>query len=198
MDILPLLDELTMIARNGLTFATDPYDQARYQRLLELAAMYYGQTLDLPTADVQRRFQSQLGRVTPRIGANAAIFDDVGRIVLMQRPDTYRWCLPGGLTDVIELPIETAVREAHEEVGLTVVATDLVGIYVEHAGREHGPHALITLVYLCAYQGGSLCGSSESADLQYWQIEDVPQWSSIHQRFAAEAYNLWRMRQSST
>ncbi len=65
MDILPLLDELTMIARNGLTFATDPYDQARYQRLLELAAMYYGQTLDLPTADVQRRFQSHLGRVTP-------------------------------------------------------------------------------------------------------------------------------------
>ncbi len=197
MDILPLLDELTMIARNGLVFAVDPHDQARYYRLLELAAMYYGQTLDLPPPEVHRRFQAQLGRTTPRIGANAAIFDEAGRIVLMQRPDTHCWCLPGGLTDVIEAPIETAVREAREEVGLTVMATQLVDIYTELAGREHGPHALITLVYLCEYQAGSLHGSSESADVQYWHVEDVPQWSSIHQRFAVDAHALWRKQHAA-
>lgn len=41
MDIFSLLDELQTIARNGLTFAKDPYDQERYERLLELATAYY-------------------------------------------------------------------------------------------------------------------------------------------------------------
>ncbi len=51
MDILPLLDELQTIARNGLSYATSPYDRERYQRLLNLAGMYYGQILDVPPVD---------------------------------------------------------------------------------------------------------------------------------------------------
>ena len=39
-DILPLLDELQTIARNGLTYATNPYDEERYRRLLELVSSY--------------------------------------------------------------------------------------------------------------------------------------------------------------
>ena len=40
--MLPLLDELQVLARNGLTYAQNPYDRERYARLLELASLYYG------------------------------------------------------------------------------------------------------------------------------------------------------------
>jgi Hydrolase of X-linked nucleoside diphosphate N terminal len=34
MNILPLLDELQAIARNGLAYTTNPYDRERYEHLL--------------------------------------------------------------------------------------------------------------------------------------------------------------------
>ncbi len=48
MDILALLDEIQTIARNGLNFTPNPYDRERYERLLQVAATYYGRALDLP------------------------------------------------------------------------------------------------------------------------------------------------------
>ena len=51
MDILPLLDELQIIARNGLHYAQNPYDRERYERLMELTTRYYGEALDLPPAN---------------------------------------------------------------------------------------------------------------------------------------------------
>src|SRR5919108_5010859 len=96
MDILPLLDELRTIARNGLTYATNSYDIERYQRLLDLACAYYGQALDLPPVEVRRRLSAELGYITPKVGADAALFDDEGRILLVLRADDERWCLPCG------------------------------------------------------------------------------------------------------
>ena len=50
MDILPLLDELRGIARNGLEFAGNEYDRKRYERLMELVSEYYGASLSVPSA----------------------------------------------------------------------------------------------------------------------------------------------------
>jgi hypothetical protein len=85
MDILPLLDELQIIARNGLNYAQNPYDRERYERLMELTARYYGEALDLPPADVRERLSKELGYVTPKVGADAAIFNNVGEILLVLR-----------------------------------------------------------------------------------------------------------------
>ena len=87
MDILPLLDELQTIARTGLNFTESPYDRERYERLLQLAVEYYGQALDLPPADVRARLAQELGYITPKVGAEAGIFDEEGRILLVQRSD---------------------------------------------------------------------------------------------------------------
>ena len=65
-----------------------------------------------------------------RIGASALIFDDSREKVLMtQREDNSRWCLPGGGMDPGESAAETCVREVLEETGLVVRVTRLVGIY---------------------------------------------------------------------
>lgn len=37
-DIFALLDEVRAIARTGLHYCDDPFDRARYERLLDMAA----------------------------------------------------------------------------------------------------------------------------------------------------------------
>src|SRR5215211_4024008 len=70
MDILPLLDELQIIARNGLHYAQNPYDRERYERLMELTTRYYSEALDLPPAAVRERLSKELGYVTPKVRAD--------------------------------------------------------------------------------------------------------------------------------
>jgi ADP-ribose pyrophosphatase YjhB (NUDIX family) len=64
------------------------------------------------------------------IGAGVVIVQD-GKVLLIQREDFEVWALPGGGVDEGESLAETAVREAHEETGLVVEITHLIGIYSE-------------------------------------------------------------------
>jgi ADP-ribose pyrophosphatase YjhB (NUDIX family) len=191
MDILPLLDELQTIARTGLNFTESPYDRERYERLLRLATEYYGQALDLPPADTRARLSQELGYITPKVGAEAAIFDEEGRILLVQRSDDQRWCLPCGWVDPNETPAQAAVRETREEVGLEVRIMRLVDVLTRLPSAETGPHTAVAVIYLCEITGGEIALSHECLDARYWRIEDVPIWHELHQRYAETARQCW-------
>ena len=69
-------------------------------------------------------------RAVLRPGAAAIIFDETRqKVLLTQRTDNGRWCLPGGGMDPGESAEEACVREVLEETGLEVRVTRLVGIY---------------------------------------------------------------------
>lgn len=65
-----------------------------------------------------------------RVGCSAVIFDE-GRekVLLTQRADNGRWCLPGGHMESGESASEACEREVWEETGLKVRATRLLGVY---------------------------------------------------------------------
>jgi 8-oxo-dGTP pyrophosphatase MutT (NUDIX family) len=191
MDILPLLDELRTIARNGLTYAENPYDRERYERLMQVTSLYYGQALDLPPEEVRQRLAVELGYITPKVGANAAIFDRDGRILLVLRADDQRWCLPCGWVEPNEAPAEAAVREVREETGIEARVLQLVDVYTRKPGAEVGPHTIISVGYFCEAIGGSIQVSHESLDVRYWPIEDVPVWHHNHRAYALNAYERW-------
>ena len=196
MDIFPLLDELQTIARNGLNFATDPYDRERYERLLTIAITYYGQTLNLPSEEVQKRLVGELGYITPKVGAEAAIFDRQGRMLLVRRSDDGLWCLPCGWVEPNESPDKAAVRETREETGLEVRSLQLVDVFTRKPLAGHGVHTAIAVTYLCEVVGGSLeSRSHEVLDVRFWPIDDVPGWHELHQRYAEAAYAVWKARQ---
>ena len=77
------------------------------------------------------RFGERIGKEgVLRPGASAIIFDEARERVLMtQREDNSRWCLPGGGMDPGESAAEACVREVLEETGLEARVTRLVGIY---------------------------------------------------------------------
>jgi ADP-ribose pyrophosphatase YjhB (NUDIX family) len=197
MDILPLLDELQTIARNGLNHAANPYDRERYERLLALASTYYSQVLDLPPADVRQRLVAELGYITPKVGAEAAIFDADGRILLVRRSDDGLWCLPCGWVEPNESPEEAAVRETREETGLEVQPRQLVGVFTRKPNVGHGPHSAIAIIYLCDLVGGTPRRSHEVVETRYWWITEVPGWHEMHQKYAEAAHGAWKGRQAS-
>jgi ADP-ribose pyrophosphatase YjhB (NUDIX family) len=197
MDVLALLEELQSIARTGLNYSTDPYARAHYERLLQLAAEWYGQVLDIPTADVRLRLQGELGSITPKVGADAAVFDDAGRILLVERADDRCWGLPAGWVDPNEAPWNTVRREAREELALDVEPIQLVDVMFRPASTSWGAHAVVSIVYLCRIVGGEIRLSHEVLDARYWEIDRVPTWHKDHRKFAEAARAVWTSRRAA-
>lgn len=191
--VLALLDELRVLARNGLKYTDDPYDRERFERILELTSEYYGTALDVPPESVRDQFRAELGHVTPKVGGRAGVFDEDGRALLIKRTDDGTWGHPGGYTEPGEAPVDTAVRETKEETGLDVVPLELVGVYPRPAG-EHGPHGFVGIVYLCGVTDGVLEGSRESDAVAYRAIDAVSEWHKDHERSIEDAYDAWRAR----
>jgi len=190
MNLAELLDELRILAKNGLHYTDDPYDEERYERLLELTSEYYAEVVELPPDTVRERFADELGHVTPKVGGRAAIFDDDGKALLIKRSDDGTWSHPGGFTEPNERPVDTAVRETKEETALNVEPIELVGVYPRIAG-EYGPHGFVGLVYLCEIVGGNIASSRESETVQYREIDAVSEWHKDHRSSIHDAYDVW-------
>ena len=105
-----------------------------------------------------------------RLAATVAIVQD-DKVLLAKREDFEVWCLPGGMVDVGESLAETAVREAHEETGLTVEITRLVGIYSE-IGAWNDIHLAL---FAARPTGGALFPQADEVlDLRYFAPTDLP------------------------
>lgn len=158
-----IADELRALSVNGLHWAGNEYDKARYDHILSLAAELLSMADSREADEIERIFRGDLGVRTPIVGVNAAILNGGGKILLVQRHDNERWCMPGGAADVGESPSQGAVREAWEETGLRVRAVRLIGVYDSQVMRSplSGLH-LYSLDFLCEITGGELSLTNET------------------------------------
>jgi 8-oxo-dGTP pyrophosphatase MutT (NUDIX family) len=77
-----------------------------------------------------RKLRSHVGSarlVLPSVSVH--LFDDTGRLLLVQQRDDGVWSTPGGFIEPDERPADAARREAWEETGLEVRVVRLVGVY---------------------------------------------------------------------
>ena len=193
MDILPLLNEVHSVARTGLNYTGNPFDRERYEQLLEIASRYCGECIDRPMEYVRDRLRLELGHITPKIGADAAIFDQDGRILLMLRTtDDKKWCLPCGFVEPNESPMDAVIREAREETGFEVRPLHLVDVFTRLPSAENGPHTVVSVVYLCEIVSGELSLSHEGSDVRFWSIDAVKDWHRNHFNFALSARKVWQ------
>ena len=192
MDIFSLLDEMQTIARNGLYYTSSTYDRERYERLMKLTTQTYSKLLAVPNEKISARFLSEIGYITPKVGADAAIFNESGEILLMERADSSGWCLPCGWVEPNEKPVEAVIREVREETGLVIKAKQLVGVFTRTPSVKNGPHTMIAVVHLREIVGGELTLSHEGSALRYWPIDEVQNWHATHERYACAAYKMWK------
>jgi 8-oxo-dGTP pyrophosphatase MutT (NUDIX family)/ubiquinone/menaquinone biosynthesis C-methylase UbiE len=117
--------------------------------------------------------------ITPHVGANVAIFDDAGQMLLTRRQDNGLWCLPGGHMDLGESIDQTATREAQEETGLTVQIERLVGLYSSYYpsgtfGEESPAHAILIALFRAQATGGELSLNPEVIEFGWFNPDDLP------------------------
>lgn len=142
--------ELAAMAQNGLTYATDRYDVARYERLRSVAAEMFALLCDADPAQLRSVLASQSGHATPKIDVRGALFDEAGRVLLVRERRDGRWTLPGGWADATDTPAAAVEREVAEEAGLTVRAVRLAAVHdgSRHNGHGAGPFHIYKLLFL--------------------------------------------------
>jgi ADP-ribose pyrophosphatase YjhB (NUDIX family) len=193
-DILALLDEVRAIARTGLHYSENPFDRARYERLLELASEEYAARSSLSAAEVRARFDAEIGYQTARVGADAVVFDDADRVLLVRRADDDKWGLVSGWVDPNEAPRDTVVREMREEAGLDARVEALVGVFFRPAHVDEHPHGTVSVLYLCSIAGGTPTPQPhEVREIAWHAIDEISpgEWHHHHESLARAGREAW-------
>jgi ADP-ribose pyrophosphatase YjhB (NUDIX family) len=113
----------------------------------------------------------------PLVGVGAIIVN-AGRVVLIKRgkaPLLGEWSIPGGMLELGETVRQGAEREALEETGLVVRATDLLGVFdrvvLDEANRCQYHYVLID--FLCERVSGDLRAAGDAADARWFTLEEI-------------------------
>jgi 8-oxo-dGTP pyrophosphatase MutT (NUDIX family) len=173
MRIVEIADELRALATNGLHWASNEYDHARYDKVLELAAQLLSLSDPRDAAEIERVFRGDLGIRSPLTGVSAAVFNSEGKILLTQRKDNGLWCMPGGLAEVGESPASVAVRETREETGLEVEPVRLIGAFDSRLSGSLSALHIYHLDFLCEQRGGELTLTNETIAYGFFSEEET-------------------------
>jgi len=111
------------------------------------------------------------------VGATSVVLRNDGKLLMVKRIENNRWCLPAGYMHIGETVAHSAVREAHEESGLDIVPTRILGIYTPKSpwvypnGDRVQP---VITVFLCHAIGGKLGADNiETSHVQWMTTEEV-------------------------
>ena len=182
-------DQIRGIAQTGLHYNESGYDRERYERLLGIAA-------EMASANHRRatprrsppRWRADGGYVTPKVGVDAVIYDSAGRVLLLKRPDTGRWALPGGWAESGSTAAANAVREVAEEVGLTVRVAGLLGVYDSRRNGSRQLHHFYDVVFRCEVLAGEATPTAEALEVGYFDEDGLPELTPSHRRPVADAF----------
>jgi 8-oxo-dGTP diphosphatase len=117
------------------------------------------------------------GILTPRAAVGAVVMKE-GKVLLVKRsnaPQKGKWAIPGGSVKLGEILQEAAEREAKEETGLTIKATDPVFAFdlIEHdsAGKLLFHYVIIDL--LADYVDGEIHPADDVSDAGWFSPEEL-------------------------
>jgi 8-oxo-dGTP pyrophosphatase MutT (NUDIX family) len=187
-------DELHGIANEGLRWAGDDhYNGRRFERVRRIAAELFAvQSHD--TADlVEANFCAHRNHMSPLVGGDAAIFNDDGEILLIQRRDDQLWAMPGGLIEVGETPAEGTCREAWEETGIVVQPLLFVGMYDSRRVGSRSQQHLYHFVFLCqpSEPESQAIVTDETLAVGWFDEPHLPALSPGHETRIVDAFRFW-------
>ncbi len=86
--ILRVAGKLRALSNNGLRFADNPYQTETFEQMLALSAELTALVDTRPREKIQRQFFDDTRYISPYTVVDSAVFDDSGRILLIQRGTT--------------------------------------------------------------------------------------------------------------
>lgn len=175
--------ELAAMAQNGLNYATDRYDTARYVRMRALSAEVLALLSGVDAETFVRSLAAERGHATPKVDVRGALFDADDRVLLVREARDGRWTLPGGWADALDTPTQACAREFAEEAGVRVQVLRLAAVHDGSRRNGHGasPWHVYKLMFLVerlddAAPRAGLDGETTGVD--FFDCDDLPPLSS--------------------
>jgi ADP-ribose pyrophosphatase YjhB (NUDIX family) len=177
-------ESLAAIARTGLGFTESLYEQERFEEILKVAADIRFEADEEPregdAADnLVQEWLGVVGKgvpgyVTPKVAVGAAVGNDEGELLLIQRADSGIWLYPTGWCDVGYSAAEVVVKEVEEETGIDVEPVRLIAVLDGlRLGFTRVP--LYSLLFYCRAVGGTLTPHPlECSDVGWFTRDTMP------------------------
>ncbi len=108
------------------------------------------------------------------------IKDNQGRVLLQRRQGTKLWpgflALPAGHIDAGENAYEAAIREAKEELGITITKNDIIDTFVVNRRNKSLPPYYDVYFELASYEGKiSIMEPEKCSELRWCSLEELPE-----------------------
>lgn len=179
-DLIRWSEALAGIAKTGLGFTQNLYERERYEEVLSVAA-------DIRVAagtrfDAEHYVDEWLkgvqdgvpGYQTPKAAVGAAVSNDAGELLLVQRADSGIWLYPTGWADIGYSPVEVAVKEVREETGIVAEPVDVLMI-IDGLRLGFSRVPLYSIVFQMRAVGGELRAHPlETSDVGFFAEDDLP------------------------
>jgi len=197
-DLRRWAESLAGVARTGLAFTQNQFERERYEEILLIAGDIKSVAddgrdgaldADGHVVEWMREVDGGVaGYVTPKVAVGAAVVNDDGKLLLIQRADSGVWLYPTGWCDVGYSAPEVVVKEVLEETGIEVDVVRLIGVLDGlRLGVSRVP--LFSLVFLCRATGGTLRPHElECLDAGWFGRDELPVDTLGSERWAPEIF----------
>lgn len=195
-DLLRWSEALAAIARTGLGFTESLYERERFEEVLHIAADIRAAARadeDLDVEDYVDEWMRSVdkgvaGYATPKAAVGAVVYDEEGRILLVQRADSGVWLYPTGWADIGYSASEVAVKEVLEETGITCVPEGVIAV-LDGMRMGFTRIPLYSIVFLCKATGGELKAHPlETADVGWFHEHELPPMTVGLSQWGAQAF----------
>ena len=176
-------EALSAIARTGLGFTESLYERERFEEILKVAADIRaeadGEEAPDHAGSLVQEWMDTVGKgvpgyVTPKVAVGAAVGNDKGELLLIQRADSGIWLYPTGWCDVGYSAAEVVVKEVEEETGIIAEPVRLIAVLDGlRLGFTRVP--LYSLLFYCRAVGGELSPHPlETSDVGWFTRDTLP------------------------
>jgi ADP-ribose pyrophosphatase YjhB (NUDIX family) len=189
-DWLALVKNLQSIAYAGLTYSPDPYDQDRFQQLLQISKDIMVDHSNLSADRLESLYANESGYLTPKVDVRALVFRDEALLFVRESIDG-KWALPGGWADVGLTAAEVAAKEVEEEAGLQVNVTRLLAVLDKkcHPHPEDIYH-VYKMFFLCEEVGVVSKSDLETSEVAFFKWDALPE-LSLGRNTPSQIRMLW-------
>lgn len=173
------IKRIQALAEIGLAFSTNSsYDAERYEEIQAICFEMLEQLTDVPIEKIKPVILENNGYKTPKVDVRAVVFNQEGKILLIQEKVDNCWALPGGWADIGYSPRMVAEKECFEEAGLKVKSNRLLAVMDKTAQNMPPQFEYVYKLFIqCTPLGNQISTGSETLNVGWFGEDEIPELS---------------------
>jgi 8-oxo-dGTP diphosphatase len=147
----------------------------------------------MSTDKIRRRYPD-----APLVGVAAAVFNDTGRVLLVQRgrpPRAGSWGLPGGLLEIGETLVAGVQREVREECGIEIAVGAVAGVFepITHDAAGRVEYHYVVVDFWARWISGEAQAQDDAAAVAWVALDALDAYDLLPEsrRVVEQAHIMW-------